>query len=282
MACRSLCSMASRLTLSSIPALPASHHTTSLLVLTLAPSTPSLTHTRGKRSKPLALPAPHPSLWKDVEFPEVTHNKEDYIEARKLPEFPKVPLYTDWHRPGKPPKHMRRIINIRGPELIHNELIHKQFGIVAEQGGFLEHKHFEVLRNVLNKKLDFKRMFAQYRVDPLYQSWTKKSVGMKMGGGKGSVHHYVTPVKAERIIVEVGGHCTYEEVYKTLNGLAGVMPFKAKAVCHDHMVQDVQRQKRLEAANINPFTLEYCIKYNMTGCWQSMHYYDYVWKGKYT
>lgn len=33
-----------------------------------------------------------------------------------------------------------------------------------------------------------------------------------MGGGKGHIHHYVTPVKAHRIIVEVGGKCEYAEV----------------------------------------------------------------------
>lgn len=33
-----------------------------------------------------------------------------------------------------------------------------------------------------------------------------------MGGGKGAIDHYVTPVKAGRVIIEVGGPVEYEEV----------------------------------------------------------------------
>lgn len=33
-----------------------------------------------------------------------------------------------------------------------------------------------------------------------------------MGGGKGAIDHYITPVKAERIIIEVAGKCSFEEV----------------------------------------------------------------------
>jgi len=249
---------------------------------------PWLTVSRGKRT------APHnkrsmagfkqllPSAYKDVEFPEATHARadEDPLAARRLPEIPKIPEYTDWHRPGKPPKHSRDIFNIRGPELVHNNLVHKQYGVVAEQGGFLRHEHFELMRTVTNKMLDFNKVFAQYRVDPLYQSWTKKSVGQRMGGGKGSVHHYVTPVKEGRVILEVAGYTTYEEVYRCLRHIAAVLPFEAKAVQYEEMVSDAEREKYLESVNLNPFTLDYCIKYNMMGCWNYMQYYDYIWKMK--
>jgi ribosomal protein L16/L10AE len=33
-----------------------------------------------------------------------------------------------------------------------------------------------------------------------------------MGGGKGPIDHYVTPVKAGRVIVEMGGKCEFAEV----------------------------------------------------------------------
>lgn len=33
-----------------------------------------------------------------------------------------------------------------------------------------------------------------------------------MGGGKGNIDHYVTPIKSGRIIMEVAGHCEYIEV----------------------------------------------------------------------
>jgi len=249
------------------------------------PSQPWLILSRGKRNKALLAPKapPHPSDWKDVEFPEATHARagEDPLAARRLPVIPKIPEYTDWHRHGKPPKHSRDLINIRGPELVHNDLVHKQFGIVAEQGGFLRHEHFELMKTMTDKMLEFDRMFAQYRVDPLYQSWTKKGTGQRMGGGKGSVHHYVTPVKEGRVILEIGGHCSYEEVYRCLRSIAHCLPFAAKPVYYEEMVSDAEREKYLESANINPFTLDYCVKYNMMGCWKYLNYYDHVWKMKY-
>lgn len=57
-------------------------------------------------------------------------------------------------------------------------------------------------------------MFAVWRVEPPWQPCSKKSVGKRMGGGKGATHHYVTPVKAERIIVELGGDIHPIEVSK--------------------------------------------------------------------
>ncbi len=47
--------------------------------------------------------------------------------------------------------------------------------------------------------------------------------GTRMGGGKASIHHYVTPVKAGRIIIELAGHIEFEEVRQK-------MPFVG-AVC---------------------------------------------------
>jgi len=286
MACRKLClsGLGSALGTKGIPLSSLTQPTMIQNNLTAPVIVPWLTIVRGKRKQRslTALVKPHPSAWRDVEFPEVVHSRagEDPLEARRLPEIPKIPEYTDWHRPGKPPKHERGIINIRGPELVHNNLVHKQFGVVAEQGGFLRHEHFELMRRVTNENLDFKRVFCQYRVDPLYQSWTKKSVGQRMGGGKASIHHYVTPIKEGRVIMEIGGHITYEEVLKVLKHIAHCMPFKAKPVCYDEMVSDAEREKYLDDVNLNPFTLDYCIKYNMMGCWKYMSYYDYAWKMK--
>lgn len=52
-----------------------------------------------------------------------------------------------------------------------------------------------------------------------------QSIGKRMGGGKGSVHHYATPVKAGRIIIEVGGKVEFEEVYPFLNRVSFLMCF---------------------------------------------------------
>jgi Ribosomal protein L16/L10E len=42
--------------------------------------------------------------------------------------------------------------------------------------------------------------------------------GQRMGGGKGPIDHYVTPVKARRVILEMGGKCEFIEVSHLCNG----------------------------------------------------------------
>lgn len=37
-----------------------------------------------------------------------------------------------------------------------------------------------------------------------------------MGGGKGAIDHYVTPVKSGRVIFELGGKCDFDEVYNCI------------------------------------------------------------------
>lgn len=33
-----------------------------------------------------------------------------------------------------------------------------------------------------------------------------------MGGGKGAIDHYATPIKKNRVILELAGKCEFEEV----------------------------------------------------------------------
>lgn len=55
-------------------------------------------------------------------------------------------------------------------------------------------------------------MFAIWRVPAPWQPVTKKGQGQRMGGGKGAIDHYVTPIKAGRVILEMGGTCEFAEV----------------------------------------------------------------------
>lgn len=123
--------------------------------------------------------------------------------------MPKVPQFGSHLRP---PKMQKRIMLMRGPELVHNFLLHKQYGIIALQGGRMKYPHFEMVRLCIGRKLDVKRMFATWRIAAPWQPLTKKGVGVRMGSGKGAIDHYCTPVKAGRVIVEIAGHCEYEEV----------------------------------------------------------------------
>lgn len=50
--------------------------------------------------------------------------------------------------------------------------------------------------------------------------------GQRMGGGKGPIDHYVTPVKARRVILEMGGKCEFIEVSHLWNGCVLVKYFQ--------------------------------------------------------
>ncbi|XP_014211762.1 39S ribosomal protein L16, mitochondrial [Copidosoma floridanum] len=211
---------------------------------------------------------PPPKKW-DVEVPPDSRGK-------KLPIMPKTPVFLAPMRPFKMQKKLRLM---RGPELVHNELLHKQYGVIALIGGRLKYNHFEVIRNTLNRKLPNKA-FALYRIDAPWQPVTKKGQGQRMGGGKGAIDHYVTPVKAGRVIIEVGGPVEWPEVKEALREVALRMPFKAKAVSQKVLDIMAEDEKYLEENNENPYTMKYIIQNNFGGCHKWISPTDKFWFGK--
>lgn len=125
---------------------------------------------------------PPPIQYGDIEFPE----------RRKLRFMDKVPQYPSGIRP---PKMQKKLRLMRGPEPVHNFLLYKQYGLMALTGGRIKWSHMEVIRLTIGRKIDTSRMFAIWRIDAPWQPLTKKGQGMRMGGGKGAIDHYVTPVK---------------------------------------------------------------------------------------
>lgn len=98
----------------------------------------------------------------------------------------------------------------------------------AMGGGYLHWGHLEMMRLTINRKLDPKTMFARWRVNSPYKPITRKSLGQRMGGGKGAIDHYVTPVKCGRLVVEVGGKVELGQVEDVLTEVAKKLPFPAK------------------------------------------------------
>ncbi|XP_053625738.1 large ribosomal subunit protein uL16m [Plodia interpunctella] len=211
---------------------------------------------------------PPPKNYDDIEIPE----------RQRLRVYEKVPMYPS---NLKPPKMQKRLRYMRGPESLHTTLQLKQYGVVATGGGRLRFEHFEMARLVVARKLDQKRMFAIWRVDPPWQPVTKKGQGQRMGGGKGAIDHYVTPVKAGRIILEVGGKCEYAEVFQMLKIVAERLPFKAEPVSQEIMEKKALDEKWKEENNINPYTMKYIIQNNMGGCHKMLSPFDHKWYGKY-
>ena len=199
-------------------------------------------------------------------------------EKPKLWMLPKVPQFP----PGmRIPKSQKRLIDMRGPETVHNQLLHKQYGIVAVTGGKLRHGHMEMIRMTLGRRMDTNRMFAVWRVDAVWKPITKRGQGKRMGGGKGSIDHYVTPVRAGRVIVELAGACEFGEVKPALEEVAGKLPFKAEVVSHESLQKKRELETWSEENNQNPYTYKYLIQNNMMGCHKWCSKYDKVWFGKY-
>lgn len=56
------------------------------------------------------------------------------------------------------------------------------------------------------------RMKFKIQTNNEYVSAILQGQGQRMGGGKGNIDHYVTPIRSGRIIIEIAGHCEYVEV----------------------------------------------------------------------
>ena len=65
----------------------------------------------------------------------------------------------------RPPKGTKELWRMMGEERVNNELILKQYGIIALAGGMLKHKHFEVMRLAIGRHCDSnkKKTFSIYR-----------------------------------------------------------------------------------------------------------------------
>lgn len=123
-------------------------------------------------------------------------------------------------------------------------------------------------------------MFAIWRVNPPWQPITKKGQGQRMGGGKGAIDHYVTPIRAGRVILEVGGKIEYAEVKRVLEDVAHKLPFKAMAMSQEMMDQLAEEERRKEEENTNPFTFKYVVQNNLNGCHRWLSPVDHKWFGK--
>lgn len=169
---------------------------------------------------------------------------------------------------------------MRGPELVHNQLLHKQYAIIATGGGRLRYGHFEMMRLTIGRKMNVNTMFATWRVPAPWQPITKKGQGQRMGGGKGAIDHYVTPIKAGRVIVEIAGRCEFVECKGFLQQVANQLPFQAAVVSQKMLDEMKESEEQLQRDNLNPYTMKYVIQNNLNGCHRWLSPVDHKWFGK--
>jgi len=115
----------------------------------------------------------------------------------------------------------------RGKESRGTELAFGSFGLKALNTSWISARQIEAARRVLSRFTQrggkvWIRIFPDKPV-------TVKGVEVPMGGGKGSVDHYVFPVKPGRIIFEIDG--VSEEIARQAVKQAGdKLPIKTKFV----------------------------------------------------
>ncbi|XP_056387712.1 39S ribosomal protein L16, mitochondrial isoform X1 [Hyla sarda] len=175
----------------------------------------------------------------------------------------------------------RSLKDIRGPALHSLEFNEGQYGILALGGGYLHWGHFEMMRLTLNRKFDPRTTFSNWLIEAPHKPITRKGLGQRMGGGKGAVDHYVTAVKADQLIVEVGGRCEFAEVLPVLNQVAKKLPFPAIAVSRETLKELQEELEERKRNNQNPWTFERLVTRNMMGCRKYLSPYDLHFKGRY-
>ncbi|XP_003746522.1 39S ribosomal protein L16, mitochondrial [Galendromus occidentalis] len=214
--------------------------------------------------------------WK---VPERFENVNIEANERRLAMLERQPIYPPGVRPMKVPK---ELCHMKGPETVNNTLLYKQYGVMTLCGGWLRTGVIEMMRLTLNKKLDLTTSFAAWRIDPPYKPLTKKGIGKRMGKGKGAIDQYVVPVKAGRILFEVGGTIDFLEIEPVLQEICYKLSVDAIPVSQQILENIEAHYEKLERRNINPFSLKQVIDHNMHGSdkWvtkiEKKYYGDYI------
>lgn len=204
----------------------------------------------------------------------------DYSDV-VFPEKPKLKFLNKVPNLKKAKKEMKKLRDIQGPTKSANTFTNGQYGIVAMGGGYLKWGHMEMMRLTLNRRLDPRTTFAHWRINAPYKPVTRKGLGQRMGGGKGAIDFYVTPVKCGRLIVEVGGHIEIGEVEPVLTEVTKKLPFPAKVVSRESLTVMQQEQEERVANNQNPWTFEKIARSNMLGIRKFISPFDLKNHGRY-
>ncbi|NXX83805.1 RM16 protein, partial [Urocolius indicus] len=196
-------------------------------------------------------------------------------ERTKLKFLEKVPAVPNVKREP------RQLRDIRGPSQEATDFTQGQFGILALGGGYLHWGHLEMIRLTIGRCMNPKSTFAIWRVPAPFKPLTRKSLGHRMGGGKGPIDRWVTPVKSGRLLLELGGRCEFEEVKPFLAQVAKKLPFPAVPVSRESLslMRKELEEKRLN--NQNPWTFERVVTGNMLGMRKYLSPYDLRLQGRY-
>ncbi|XP_020491562.1 39S ribosomal protein L16, mitochondrial [Labrus bergylta] len=199
-----------------------------------------------------------------------------------LPEKPKLKFVNKVPNLKKAKKEMKKLRDIQGPARAANTFTTGQYAIVALGGGYLHWGHIEMMRLTVNRKMDPRTTFARWRINGPYKPITRKGLGQRMGGGKGAIDHYVTPVRYGRLILEVGGKVELGEVEHILIEIAKKLPFPAKVMSRESLEVMHKKQADMEHNNQNPWTFKQIVQGNMLGSRKVLSPFDLRNHGRFT
>lgn len=199
-----------------------------------------------------------------------------------LPAKPKLKVLNKVPNLKKAVKTSKKLSDIQGPATTGNTFTDGSYAIVALGGGYIRWGHIEMMRLTLNRKMDLRTTFAHWRINAPYKPVTKKSLGQRMGGGKGAIERYVTPVRAGRLVLEVGGRVELGEVEPVLKQIAKKLPFPAQVVSRESLAALQAEQKERKENNQNPWTFQQLVRGNMLGCRKVLSAFDLHNNGRYT
>ncbi|XP_061597642.1 39S ribosomal protein L16, mitochondrial [Cololabis saira] len=199
-----------------------------------------------------------------------------------LPAKPKLKYMNKVPNLKKAKKEAKKLRDIQGPAKTANAFMTGQYAIVAMGGGYLHWGHLEMIRLTINRKLDSRTTYTRWRVNAPYKPITRKGLGQRMGGGKGAIDHYVTPVRSGRFIVEVGGKVELGEVEHVLIEVAKKLPFPAKVMSRESLAAFQKMQSDMEQNNQNPWTFKQIAQGNMLGIRKVLSPSDLHNHGRYT
>jgi len=136
-----------------------------------------------------------------------------------MKQYPKKLKFKKYHRLAK------SILFLNEQKIFYP--LFGSFALRSLECGSLTYKQIEACRKSLKRNVDKKeniylRAFTNFPV-------TKKSLGARMGKGKGNFSYWKCPIKAGQIICEVG--CFSEmNAIKALKSASWRLPFKTKIV----------------------------------------------------
>jgi len=127
------------------------------------------------------------------------------------------------HRKWQKGRSRGRLVETRGTTIAYGA-----YGMQALESAWLNSRQIEAGRRAITRALrrEGKVWIRVFPDKPV----TKKAAEVGMGKGKGSVDHYVFPVRPGRIIFEVGGGVSEEHARKALRSAGYKMPFKTRIV----------------------------------------------------